>query len=62
MQRAPSSFVSKTHRLSENTSFVSYLPFDRTTSCVWLIEDDAESSEVAQAMIAAAVPVHEVEE
>jgi hypothetical protein len=47
--------------VAENCSFVSYLPHDRTTGCAWLIEDDAESREVAEAMIALGVPVQPVE-
>lgn len=47
--------------LAENVSFVSYLPYDRTTGCAWLIEDDAECRAVAEDMIAAGVPVQEVE-
>src|SRR5579871_6824929 len=37
--------------IAESTSFVSYLPFDRTTGCAWLIEDDAEAAAVARAML-----------
>jgi hypothetical protein len=47
---------------AEDASFISYLPYDRTTRCAWLIEDDAEAAAVAQAMLAAGVPVQEVEE
>jgi hypothetical protein len=47
--------------VAEGASFVSYLPFDRTTGCAWLIEDDAEAAAVAQAMLAAGVPVRDVE-
>jgi hypothetical protein len=47
--------------LAENVSFISYLPYDRTTGCALLIEDDAEARSVAEAMIAAGVPVQEVE-
>ena len=46
---------------AEGASRVSYLPFDRTTGCAWLIEDDAEAAAVAQAMLAAGVPVRSVE-
>jgi hypothetical protein len=47
--------------VAERASFVSYLPYDRTTGCAWLIEDDAEAWAVAQAMLAAGVPVENVE-
>jgi hypothetical protein len=47
--------------LVENVSFISYLPYDRTTGCAWLIEDDAEARSVAEAMLAAGVPVQVVE-
>ena len=50
------------HVVSEDVSFVSYLPFDRTTGCAWLIEDDAEASAVTQAMLASGVPVRDVAE
>ena len=33
--------------VAEAASFVSYLPYERTTGCAWLIEDDAESAAVA---------------
>src|SRR5438067_8528983 len=46
---------------AESASFVSYLPYDRTTGCAWLIEDDAEASAIAQAMLATGVPVQDVE-
>jgi hypothetical protein len=47
--------------VAERASFVSYLPFDRTTGCAWMIEDGAEAAAVAEAMLAAGVPVREVE-
>jgi hypothetical protein len=47
--------------LAENVSFISYLPYDRTTGCVLLVEDDAEARIVAEAMIAAGAPVEAVE-
>lgn len=47
--------------VAENTSFISYVPYDRTTNSVWIIEDDAEARSVAEAMIASGVPVHYVE-
>jgi hypothetical protein len=47
--------------LAENLSFISYLPYDRTTGCAWLIDNDAEARSVAEAMIAAGVPVQGVE-
>jgi hypothetical protein len=47
--------------VAQSASFVSYLPFDRTTGCAWLIEDDAEAAAVAQEMLAAGVPVQDVE-
>lgn len=46
---------------AECASFVSFVPFDRTTGCAWLIEDDAEAAAVEQAMLAAGVPVRAVE-
>ena len=47
--------------IGESVSFVSYLPFDRTTGCAWLIEDDTEAAAVAKAMLEAGVPVQDVE-
>jgi hypothetical protein len=47
--------------LAENVSVFSYLPYDRTTGCAWLIENDAEARAVAEAMIAAGVPVQAIE-
>jgi hypothetical protein len=47
--------------VAESASFVSFLPYDRTTGCAWLIEDDAEAAAVAQAMLAAGVPVQNIE-
>lgn len=47
--------------IPESASYVSYLPFDRTTGCAWLIEDDDEAAAVAQAMLEAGVPVQDVE-
>ncbi len=47
--------------VAENASFISYLPYDRTTRCAWLIEDEAEARSVAEAMIAAGVPIQEVQ-
>jgi hypothetical protein len=47
--------------IAEGASFVSFLPYDRTTGCAWLIEDDAEAAAIAQAMLAAGVPVQNVE-
>jgi hypothetical protein len=47
--------------IGESASFVSYLPFDRTTGCAWLIEDDTEAAAVAKAMLEAGVPVQDVE-
>lgn len=44
-----------------SASSVRYLPYDRTTGCAWLIEDDADAAAVAQSMLAEGVPVHEVE-
>jgi hypothetical protein len=46
--------------VAEDASFVSYLPFDQTTNCAWLIENDAEALAVAKAMIAEGVPVQDV--
>jgi hypothetical protein len=47
--------------VAENASFISDLPYDRTTGCAWLIEDDVDARLVAEAMIAAGVPIQEVE-
>jgi hypothetical protein len=47
--------------LTENVSFIDYVPYDRTTGCALLIDDDAEARSVAEAMIAAGVPVEPVE-
>jgi hypothetical protein len=47
--------------VAESASFVSYLPYDRTTGCAWPIEDDAEAAAVAQAMLREGVPVQDVE-
>ena len=47
--------------VAESASFVSYLPQDRTTGCALIIEDDAESEAVAQSMLAAGIPVQDVE-
>jgi hypothetical protein len=46
---------------AESASFVSYLPYDRTTGCVWLIEDGAEAAAVAQAMLAMGIEVQDIE-
>jgi hypothetical protein len=47
--------------VAESASFVSHLPYDRTTGCAWLIEDDAEAAAVAQAMLQEGVPVEDIE-
>jgi hypothetical protein len=47
--------------VAESASFVSYLPYDRTTGCVWLIEDGGEAAAVAQAMLQEGVPVQDIE-
>jgi hypothetical protein len=47
--------------VAQSASYVSYLPFDRTTGCAWLIEDEAEAMAVAKEMMAAGVPVHDIE-
>ena len=47
--------------VAESASFVSYLPYDRTTGCAWLIEDAAEAAAVAQAMLQEGVPVQDIE-
>jgi len=44
-----------------DTSVVSVLPFNRTHSFAWLIEDPAESKRIADEMISAGVPVAENE-
>src|SRR5262249_10144526 len=47
--------------VAESASFVSYLPYDRTSGCAWLIEDDAEAAAVAQAMLREGVPIQDIE-
>jgi hypothetical protein len=47
--------------VAESASFVSYIPFDRTTGCAWLIEADAEREAVARSMLEAGIPVQEVQ-
>jgi hypothetical protein len=47
--------------VTDNASFLSYLPYNRTTGCAWLIEDDTEAQAVAEAMISTGVPVQDVE-
>ena len=47
--------------IAESASFVSYLPYDRTTGRAWVIEDDDEAAAVAQAMLQEGVPVQDVE-
>ncbi len=47
--------------IAESASFVSYLPYDRTTGCAWLIEDATEAAAVAQAMLQEGVPVQDIE-
>jgi len=47
--------------IQKSASFIRYLPYDRTTGCAWLIEDDAEAEAVAQAMLREGMPVQDVE-
>jgi hypothetical protein len=47
--------------VAESASFVSYLPYDRTTGCAWLIEDDVEALAVARAMQAAGISVVDIQ-
>ena len=47
--------------IAEGASFASYLPFNRTTSTAWLIEDAEELAQVVRAMLADRVPVRHVE-
>ncbi len=47
--------------VTADESFVSYLPEDRTDGCLWVIEDGAESQEVAKSMLAAGIPVQDEE-
>jgi hypothetical protein len=47
--------------IAESASFVSYLPYDRTAGCAWLIEDSAEAAAVAQAMLTAGIEVQCIE-
>ena len=44
-----------------DVSFVSFLPFNRTNSFAWLIENPAESKRIAEKMMSEGVPVVEVE-
>jgi hypothetical protein len=46
--------------IGESASFASYLPFNRTTGCAWLIEDDTEAAAVLKAMLEAGIPVQDV--
>src|SRR5262245_34464394 len=45
----------------ENASFISYLAEDRTMGGAWLIEDYQEACRLAESMIAAGVPVRDIE-
>jgi hypothetical protein len=47
--------------VAESASFISYLPVNRTTGSAWLIENDDEAAAIAQAMLAAGVPVQDIE-
>jgi hypothetical protein len=47
--------------VAESASFVSYLPYDRTTGRAWLIEDNAKATAIAQAMLREGVPVQDIE-
>lgn len=47
--------------MGEGASEVGYLPFDRTTGCGMLIEDDEEADKVTREMLAAGVPVRCIE-
>jgi hypothetical protein len=49
------------HIVAERTTIVSYLPYDRTDDCAWLIEDDSEARAIADSMIKSGVPVRESE-
>ena len=46
---------------TENASFVSFVPFDRTTGHAWLIDDENEARAIAESMIAAGIPVVNVQ-
>lgn len=46
---------------AECASFISYLPFDRTTGCALLIENEIEAREVAKEMMAVGFPVKDIE-
>jgi hypothetical protein len=46
---------------AECASYVSYMPLDKTTSCALLIENEAEAKAVVQSMLAAGVPVQQIE-
>ncbi len=43
-------------------SEISYLKIDQTTNSAWIVEDETESREIAEQMIAEGVPVIDVEE
>jgi hypothetical protein len=47
--------------MAEGASAVGYLPFDRTTGCGMLIENDEEAAALVQEMLAAGVPIRHVE-
>lgn len=47
--------------IAADASSVGYLPLDRTIGCALLIEDAAESTATVQAMLAAGVPIRDVE-
>ncbi|MGD2179500.1 hypothetical protein [Lusitaniella coriacea] len=47
--------------LITNTSFISYLPIDKTNNLAWIIEDDVEGQQIANEMIAAGVEVEHCE-
>lgn len=44
-----------------NTSHTDFLPINRTSSSMWLIEDPVEARRIAEEMMAAGVPVVDVQ-
>jgi hypothetical protein len=44
------------------TSFISYLPLDRTTNSAMIVEDAGEAKELAERMIEAGIPIQDIVE
>jgi hypothetical protein len=47
--------------VARDASTISYLPEDKTLKSVLLIEDDVEAARIAEEMLAAGVPVEDIE-